>query len=313
MSDLSKAACQLSIQHLFRDAEYCHLWTYTFADDVSPQEAARRWRLFVRWHVNTGRKCVRVLESGSLNGRWHYHCVTPERWKVDEVREAAERYGFARINVKRLPASRAHYVAKYLGKQNRGNLPSGQRRWACVGFDGVAVNRVEASCQTRSLPEKMDGRPYTIVEWNFPGSQPIRIRIRLTENPECEEVQRLFVSQLEYDALFADLEAGEIVMLGVYRGLTVTLKSRENEETETRIEASFIEHVIECGTVTEYVSERLPSGSDINAVSLAASVGSVVKVLVESIRRYKGRRFVAGVVKPLIEVDAAKTESGKTS
>ena len=37
MANLSKAACRLSILHLFREAEYCHLWTYTLrpADAVA--------------------------------------------------------------------------------------------------------------------------------------------------------------------------------------------------------------------------------------------------------------------------------------
>src|ERR1019366_2874179 len=192
MANLSKAACRLSILHLFREAEYCHLWTYTFENDVPPKGAARRWRLFVRWHVETGRKCVRVLESGGWHGRWHYHCVTPERWKVDEVREAAERYGFGRINVKRLPANRAHYVAKYLGKQNRGNLPPGQRRWACVGFEGVPVNRVEASSETRHLPKTWEGRACTHVEWVFAGREPIRHQIRKAETAEAELVRQVF-------------------------------------------------------------------------------------------------------------------------
>src|ERR1035437_8094934 len=184
MPNLTKAACQLSIQHLFRDEKHCHLWTYTFENDVPPKEAARRWRLFVRWHVETGRKCVRVLESGGWHGRWHYHCVTPERWKVDEVREAAERYGFGRINVKRLPANRAHYVAKYLGKQNRGNLPPGQRRRACAH-----------------------------VEWVFEGREPIRHQIRKAETAEAELVRQVFVSAAEADDLIATVMAGGVFTL----------------------------------------------------------------------------------------------------
>ncbi len=256
MPDLSKAACELSIQHLFREdlfhvVDGCFLWTYTFADDVTPAEAARRWRLFVRWHVETDRTCVRVLEAGSKNGRWHYHCVTPQRWDVNEVREAAMRCGFGRINVKRIPADKARYVAKYLRKHGRSELPRGQRRWACVGFEGVPVNRVKATSETWFLPKVWLRKPYTAVQWNFPGVDPVRFRIRVAENPEAEETRHLHVSQAQIDSLFAEMQSGQVVMVGEYQGLTVTRKIAKDAKTGTRIETAFLEHVIEAGGNTK--------------------------------------------------------------
>lgn len=309
MPNLTKAACQLSIQHLFRDEKHCHLWTYTFADDVPPKEAARRWRLFVRWHVDTGRKCVRVLESGSLNGRWHYHCVTPERWNVNEVRQAAERYGFGRINVKRLPAEKAHYVAKYLAKQNRSNLPPGQRRWACVGFQGVPVNRVEASSTTIYVPKIWEGKPYTAVVWHWGNEEPSRHEIRRVEPPGVEEVHHLYVSATESNAFMASLLAGEFLMIGEYRGLSVTQKVLKDPTTKTKIERAFVEHVLDCSGTTKTVSERLPAGADINAVTLPAQPGTVVKVLLESVRIHKGLQYLGGVVKPLLGLGVCRIES----
>jgi len=309
MADLSKAACRLSIQHLFREAEHCHLWTYTFPDDVPPKEAARRWRLFVRWHVETGRKCVRVLESGSWHGRWHYHCVTPERWNVNEVREAAERYGFGRINVKRLPAERAHYVAKYLGKQNRGDLPPGQRRWACVGFEGVPVNRVKASSTTRHLPKISEGKAYTALVWHWGNEDPSRHEIRKVEPPGVEEVQHLYVSVAEADAVMADLDAGKIMMVGEYRGLTITHKVLKDPVTKTKIETAFVEHVITSSGNVQTVSEWLPAGADLDAVALPVQPGTVVKVHLESIRVHMGQQYLRGIVKPLLEPSGCRNES----
>lgn len=276
---------------------------------MPPKEAARRWRLFVRWHVETGRKCVRVLESGGWHGRWHYHCVTPERWKVDEVREAAERYGFGRINVKRLPANRAHYVAKYLGKQNRGNLPPGQRRWACVGFEGVPVNRVEASSETRHLPKTWEGRACTHVEWVFAGREPIRHQIRKAETAEAELVRQVFVSAAEADALIATVMAGAFIQLGEYRGLSVTKRVVEDPQTGTRIESTVIEHVVEFGAVTQTVTEWLPAGAEVESVALPAQPGTAVLVLIKSLRQYLGQEYYTGVIKPLLAVAESHTES----
>ena len=301
MSNLSKAACSLSIQHLFREAAWCYLWTFTFADDVSPDEAARRWRLFVRWLIETERKCVRVLESGSQHGRWHYHCVTPDRWDVNEIREAAARHGFGRINVKKLPAARAKYVAKYLNKDARGTLSKGLRRWACVGFDGVPVNRVKTSSKTLYLPKMWQGRAFTIVEWNVEGLEPSRTRIRVAETPEKEEIQHLLISAAQWDCLLKSMfETGEILIVGEYRGLTVTQKILEDDTTGTRIESAYIEHVIECGGNTRHVREWLPVGADVKAVVLPAEVGAMVKARLSSIRMRQEVQYLTGVVIPLL-------------
>jgi len=309
MPNLSKGACILSIQHLFREAKSCHLWTFTFPDDVSPVEAARRWRLFVRWLVETERVCVRVLESGTLGGRWHYHCVTPDRWDVNEIREATDRYGFGRINVKKIPADRAKYVAKYLNKGVRGDLPKGQRRWACVGFKGVAVNRVRASSKTRYLPKVWSRPPYSAVQWNFEGSEPIRTEIRKTESEAGVEVQHHFISQRTWASLMADLGAGECIMVGEYRGLTVTQKVMADPVTKTKIETVIVEHLLECGRNQKTITEWLPSGADVDAVALPVEPGTLVKVFVKSLRHHKGQEYCTGVIKPLAEPSECRAES----
>ncbi len=310
MSNLSKAACSLSIQFLFREAANCYLWTFTFADDVSPDEAARRWRLFVRWLVDSDRVCVRVLESGGKNGRWHYHCVTPDRWDVNEIRKTVERYGFGRINVKEIRASSAGYVAKYLNKDSRGILTKGLRRWACVGFDGVPVNRVKASSKTRYLPKMWEGRAFTIVELTVEGVEPVRTRIRVAETPAQEEIQRLFISAVQWDGLLKSMiETGEFVVVGEYRGLTVTQKIQKDDTTGTRIESAYIEHVVECGGNTQHVREWLPRGADVKAVVLPAEVGAMVKARLSSIRMHNGVQYLTGVVIPLLPVVGSHPES----
>ncbi len=301
MANHTKAACELSILRLFAKSKSCYLWTYTFPDDVAPVEAARRWRLFVRWHVETGRKCVRVLEAGSLKGRWHYHCVTPNRWDVNEVRAAAERYGFGRINVKRIPADRARYVAKYLNKGSRGKLDKGQRRWACVGFEGVPVNRVRYSSKTTHLPEFCEGTAHTAVEWVVDGVVTSRTEIRKAERPDAEAVRRVCVS---FSQLAALRDCDGPFLVGEYRGLKVVQRVFEDKTTGAKLRTVRVEHQIDSGNQTRTVIDWLPADADVAAISLPAQRGSAVVVLIETLKSYHGEDSLTGVIKPIAELAA---------
>jgi hypothetical protein len=315
MPNASKAACELSIKHLFREdlfnrVEGCFLWTYTFADDVPPNEAARRWRLFVRWHLDTGRKCVRVLESGSKNGRWHYHCVTPQRWDVNEVRAAAERCGFGRINVKRIPETSARYVAKYLNKDSRGDLPKGQRRWGCVGFDGIPASRVKFLSRTVHLPRSWFSHICPFVEWQVEGLEAMRVQVRDANRLRIEEVHRVVISRAERESFARSLEAGDVLMLGEYRGFYATKKAFFDSVTNTRIEQRVVaEHTMAGIRETWTVSEWWPEGTKLESIPLPAKPGTVVKAIIGSVSRYRGQRYLTGVIKPLIEQGECHNES----
>jgi hypothetical protein len=82
---------------------------------------------------------VRVFEMhpGSpphfLSHGLHIHMVVDCFLPVDVVRAISTRKGFGRINVKRIPASRALYVAKYLSKP-RCEAMKGMRLWSPVNF-----------------------------------------------------------------------------------------------------------------------------------------------------------------------------------
>ncbi len=298
MSNLTKAACELSIQLLFRGEKNCYLWTFTFPDDVSPEDAAKRWRLLVRWLIDTKRKCVRVLESGTFGERWHYHCVTPEWWDVNEIRAAAESRGFGRINAKVIPAERASYVAKYLNKQNRTKLPPGQRRWSCVGFDGVPVNRVEASRKTRYVPKDQVGKPYTAVEWIVGTEVVRRVELRVAVTPANEDIQRIHLTPAQVQEIVAAAEKGPI-LLGEYRGLRVTTKTFEDPKSEVKIEQVFIEHSVDGGNNARSITEWLPKGADETSVTTPAELGAVVLVHFRSIRVVGGLTYFNGTVAPL--------------
>lgn len=129
MNAKSKWACIFSIQTLV-SGSWAYLWTLTTPDEVDLRELSQRWRKLI-WNGFT--PCVRVFEKHPRGHGYHVHFVTSERIDVDELRPRAERVGFGRVHVKRIPARSARYVAKYLTKQ-RGEV--GVRLWACVAFKG---------------------------------------------------------------------------------------------------------------------------------------------------------------------------------
>lgn len=119
-------------------AAWCYLWTFTTPDVVTPGNCLKRWRGVSRnWK---GLRCFRVLEEHPGGHGWHVHFLTVERLEVRDVRKRAERHGFGRINVKRIPAAKAFYSVKYLLKAL--HRRTGHRLWACVGFDGFTANDI---------------------------------------------------------------------------------------------------------------------------------------------------------------------------
>jgi len=99
---------------------WVYLWTFTLPDDVASLSALQAsWSKLLK---NRVRDCpqlvgVRVFEP-SPTERWHCHLVALERIDVSVLRQHITKYGFGRINVKRIPASKVAYVAKYLWKSH---------------------------------------------------------------------------------------------------------------------------------------------------------------------------------------------------
>lgn len=124
---------------------WVYLWTFTLPDSEATLTALQqRWR---SWSANWKRdlpywRGVRVFEV-SIAGRWHVHVVGVERFCVMSIRGHAQRYGFGRVNVKRIPAMKAGYVAKYLVKMRDRAECEGVRLAACFGFHGVKVGDIE--------------------------------------------------------------------------------------------------------------------------------------------------------------------------
>ena len=71
-------------------------------------------------------------------------------------------------------------------------------------------------------------------------------------------------------------------------------------ETKLCVQSVRIEHLIANGRETKDIPEWLPNDTDPKSVALAIKPGTVVKVVVESLRTYLGVQQCRGVVSPLV-------------
>jgi len=284
--------------------EWAYLWTFTFPDDVPPEIALKRWSPLADFLVRSGKRCVRVLEQGGKGRRWHIHTVTPERWSVNWLRPVAERYGFGRINVKAIPAAKAAYVAKYLGKGFTGDKV-GIRRWACVGFSGTQVRntRIRKEIEVNTVAP-CDG-VLDAIQWLIPGCEPFTIQLRAA--PENQSVP-LVIKKMEFKPnqakeVLSDLAQGAVVFVGEYRGFTVrSLKLDDKKNSGVKVERHIVAHNVEVNGTARQVEEWLPVGSDPKAVKPAATKGDLVKVLVTQAKQFGGNVSFNGVIKPLTQL-----------
>lgn len=142
----TKHACIFSIEKLLEGKEFAYLWTFTVKEHGLPVElVSQRW-------AKTSKDLVRILDFQGVRvfemhpggHGLHVHAIVSDRYDVKKVREITSKNGFGRINVVRIEAGRAAYVAKYLNKTYRDDRLKKKRLWQCVGrFKGVKVKDVE--------------------------------------------------------------------------------------------------------------------------------------------------------------------------
>ncbi len=150
----SKFAFESTAMRLF-DTGKVYLWTFTFPDVCSVEEASYRWSELCGWFSWCYRGAVvgiRVYEMHQTHGM-HVHALIIGRLDVNMVRVAAKRYGFGRINVKAADKGTAKYLAKYLGKSKRHIALRGRRLWSVFGrldsktrVSDVAVGSAISEC-----------------------------------------------------------------------------------------------------------------------------------------------------------------------
>lgn len=308
-------ACFFSVQKLFpplekrelwdekrEDELTAKLWTFTFGDPEARSveaEAAARWTKFARWLGEQGYKAVHVLEKGSVGKGWHHHCVTPQFWPVQKIREASNRYGFGRINVKPIPASKVYYVAKYVGKDLRGEQRAA-RRWSCIGFKGIRCSDIVFSESARVLVENTyDGCLWDVLEWYSDGQLVHSAKLRDPVPGQPLHVKKMEMKPHWRPAIEAALLAGEKICIGEYRGCEAVIKkvdAYEGGKVVGKVSRIYVTHHVENakGAADDF-RERLPDpanreeGIDVTAsIKPSASKGDIVLVAIDSVSKKYG-------------------------
>lgn len=289
----------------YRRHPWCHLWTFTFPDDVGPAEALQRWRHLSDKLVRAGKRCVRVVERGKKGERrWHVHAVTPQRWSVQWLRPLAEHYGFGRINVKRIPAEKAGYVAKYLAKDlSRDQEIARVRKWAAVGFDGCSVRNLRKQETVDRSGDWSISEMVDAVTWSWDGECQLTDILRgkhARPVNTAPTIKHMEFKKMQADEILKTLATGACLFVGEYRGFVVRTLKLADKRTGAFTDRVVVEHNVECAGAARTVAEWLPAGADAKAtVKPAAGKGELVVVHVETAKRFGGQLSYGGTIKPL--------------
>ena len=133
----SKAAFTFATRTLGKQQLY--LWTFTFKEVLSVKETRKKWNYLLTLLLRTWPQLqgLRVFELHKEHGL-HVHVLTNSFIDVNTARELAEKAGWGRIHVTRMPSEHAGYVGKYLSKA-RPDCLKRWRLWAAFGKDWEAT------------------------------------------------------------------------------------------------------------------------------------------------------------------------------
>jgi hypothetical protein len=130
----SRAAFEFTVRKMLRQNPKLYFRTFTFREVHSLKRAMQLWNQFLTvLKRKFGFRGVRVLELHEEHG-CHFHVITNRRFPVRKIVLMHERYGFGRIDVRRI-ADAAHaisYVCKYLSKRRDPCLKRA-RLWSAFG------------------------------------------------------------------------------------------------------------------------------------------------------------------------------------
>lgn len=239
---------------------------------------------------------VHSFEQAPDSGYWHYHAVTPDWWDVDLMREIATHHGFGRIDVKRVPAAKAEYVAKYVAKDCP-DLPRGQRRWACHGFAGVKASDIEIKTSVDKVfqEDKWPVQLWDGVCVNLGELGAITVLHRSDAVPPLA-LKQMELKPLAQKEILAEVIKGKFVAVGEYRGCLVRKQEVVDKKAFQTVQRLIVEHTVEFGAASHKISEWLPVGAS-DQVKPPANKGDLVFVSITEISRAYGLK--AEYIKPV--------------
>jgi hypothetical protein len=130
----SRFAFEFTVRKMLRRTGRLYFWTFTFREVHSLKTGMKLWNEFLTLLKRKLRfRGVRVLELHEDHG-CHFHVITDQRFSIEKILEFSDRYGFGRLNVKRVTdsAKAIRYLCKYLSKRRPGCLKR-SRLWSAFG------------------------------------------------------------------------------------------------------------------------------------------------------------------------------------
>jgi hypothetical protein len=153
---------------MLRQDAKLYFWTFTLREVHSLKAAMQLWNQFLTLlKRNLGFRGVRVLELHEEHG-CHFHVITNRRFPIRKILSMRERYGFGRIDVRRITdaAQAISYVCKYLSKRREGCL-KGARLWSAFGkIERTRVRDVLVDTPKVRLLRRIMGKPSVQDELN---------------------------------------------------------------------------------------------------------------------------------------------------
>jgi hypothetical protein len=157
----SSSAFEFTVRKMLRQNAKLYFWTFTFKEVHSLQTAMSFWNQFLTLlKRKLGFRGVRVVELHGEHG-CHFHVITDSRYSIRQIQTFKERYGFGRIDVRRVgdPKVAVRYLCKYLSKRRPGCLRR-VRLWSAFGrIERTRVRDVVIDSAMSRLLRAVMGKP----------------------------------------------------------------------------------------------------------------------------------------------------------
>ena len=164
----SRAAFEFTVRKMLRQNPKLYFWTFTFREVHSLKTAMGLWNQFLTLLKRKVQfRGVRVLELHEEHG-CHFHVITNERFRIEEILPLGKRYGFGRTNVKRVTdaAQAVSYLCIYLSKPRAWCLRRA-RLWSAFGkIERTRVRDVLLDTPKVRLLRRIMGKPSVQDELN---------------------------------------------------------------------------------------------------------------------------------------------------
>ena len=164
----SRSAFEFTVRKMLRHSRKLYFWTFTLREVHSLKRAMQLWnQFFTVLKRKFGFRGVRVLELHKEHG-CHFHVITNRRFSIRKILSMCERYGFGRIDVRRITdaTQTISYVCKYLSKRRERCL-KGARLWSAFGkIERTRVRDILVDTPKVRLLRRIMGKPSVQDELN---------------------------------------------------------------------------------------------------------------------------------------------------